>query len=145
MRPSCLQSRSIKPNQTGSRPVKPNGQNKIIRPSASDHAVRIPELNKNSFLFGEPTDQQIEMGRLTHHEYVAARGPFLQNVAGRKIIKSLCLLGCCGFATGKNKRCGSGPQKDPMFTRVVAVLRVQQGRNEDRRPKSEEWSRASCN
>ena len=53
--------------------------------------------------------------------------PFLQNVAGRKLTKPLSLLGCCGFAATKNKCCGSGPQKDPMFPRVVAVLRVQEG------------------
>ena len=58
---------------------------------------------------------------------VAGRGWFSRNVAGQKLIKPLSLLGCCGFAATKNKCCGSGPQKEPMFTRVVAVLRVQEG------------------
>jgi hypothetical protein len=59
---------------------------------------------------------------------VAGRRVISQNVAGRKLIKPLSLLGCCGFAATKNKCCGSRPQKSPMFSRVVAVLRVQRGR-----------------
>src|ERR1700720_1129997 len=58
---------------------------------------------------------------------VAGRGSFLQNVAGQKLIKPLSLLGCCGFAATKNKCCGSGPQKDPMFAALLRVLRVQRG------------------
>jgi hypothetical protein len=76
---------------------------------------------------------------------VTGRGPFWRNVTGQKLIKGPWLLGCNGVTYTKNKCYGSRHRKDPMFTRVVTVLRVQRGREmkAERNPKPEIRIRAS--
>jgi hypothetical protein len=115
-----LESAGLEPGQVQVNPSKSNHRNQMDLVVLPDSLRRDDPLPWN----------------------VAGRGPFSQNVTGRKVIKCLSLLDCCGFAATTISCCGSGHQKSSMFSKVVAVLRVQQGEmwrrlKSERRPKSE--------